>query len=141
MDERRIVFMNNEINEMYNKINELMKASNNFDIQQYEQTFHELEMLLGKEIDRSDETKTENTLATNIQETILRTLEGKATLDMISIVEQIITQAGGEYKALKTKYMNDGIGFFIDHMGVEDDDEPEQKTSKPGKKIEDVIGK
>ena len=120
--------MNNEINELYKKVNELMKASNNFDVKQYEETLHELESIIGKEIDRKDEEKMETELAENAQRMLLNTLDGDATLDMISIAEQIVTQAGGEYRALKTKYMNDGVTFFIDYLGIGDTTKPKEKN-------------
>ena len=109
--------MNKKVNELYKKVNELMKASNNFDVKQYEEILHELENIIGKEVDQHDEEKMERVLATNVVQMILNTLDGEPSLDMVSIVEQIVTQAGGEYRTLKTKYMNDGVNFFIDYLG------------------------
>ena len=123
--------MSKKVNELYKKVNELMQASNSFDVKQYEEILHELEGLIGKEVDRHDEEKMEVDLAVNIKETVLNTLEGEATLDMISIVEQIVTQAGGDYRALKTKYMNDGVSFFIDYLGIDN-------TIKPKEENEDI---
>ena len=123
--------MSKKVNELYKKVNELMQASNSFDVKQYEEILHELEGLIGKDVDRKDEEKMETDLAVNIKEMILNTLEGEANLDMISIVEQIVTQAGGDYRALKTKYMNDGVTFFINYLGIED-------TAKPKEENEDI---
>ena len=111
--------MNKKINELYTKVNELMQASNSFDVKQYEEIFHELESFIGKDIDRKDEEKMEQELAKNVKETILKALDGETSLDKISIVEQIVAQAGSDYKALKTKYMNDAVSFFIDYLGSE----------------------
>ena len=119
------------IEEMKN-ILELMKANNNFDIKLFEEVVQDLEHTIGKELDRADEEKMESELAENVQRTILKTLEGKPSLDMISIVEQIVTQAGGEYRALKTKYMNDAISFFIDYLGEKKPDIIEE-LEKDGK--------
>ena len=95
---------------------ELMKANQNFDVKQFEEILSELEHIVGNELDRSDEQKMEKLFAENVQKAILNALDGKPSLDMISIAEQIIAQAGGEYKALKTKYMNDAIDFFLNYL-------------------------
>lgn len=121
--------MKEKINELYKKVNELMKANNNFDVKQYEEILHELESIIGNEVDRADEEKMERELSQNVQKTILKALDGDATLGMVSIIEQIVSQAGGDYRVLKTKYMNEGIGFFIDYLGIEDT--TEQKPTTP----------
>ena len=120
--------MNKKINELYKKVNELMQASNSFDVNRYEEILHELEQIIGKDVDRHDEEKMERELAENVQRLLLNTLEGEATLDMVGIVEQIVTQAGGDYRALKMKYMNDGVTFFINYLGIEDTTKPETKS-------------
>lgn len=113
-----------KIDEM-NKVLELMKANQNFDVSVFEAVVKDLENIIGKEIDRADEVKMENDLATNIQKALLKALDGNPSLDMISIVEQIVTQSGNEYRAIKTKYMNDAVSFFIDYLGFKPA-EPEQ---------------
>ena len=120
--------MNKKLNELYKKVNELMKASNNFDVKQYEEILHELESIIGKDVDRKDEEKMETELAENVQRTLLNILDGAATLDMVGIAEQIVTQAGGDYRALKTKYMNDGVTFFIDYLESEDTEKTKEKN-------------
>jgi len=123
--------MNEEKIEEMNKILELIKANQNFDVAVFEAVVKDLETIIGKEIDRADETKMETELAATIQKTLLKALDGNPSLDMISIVEQIVTQAGGEYRAIKTKYMNDAVSFFIDYLGIEKTDEIKQKYIPP----------
>ena len=124
--------MSEEIYELYKKINDLMKASNSFDVKLFEEILGDVEQELNNELDRTDEEKMEDILAENTKTAILKALDGKTDLDKISIVEQIITQAGGEYRALKTKYMNDAITFLIDNIkknittDKEDDDREKQ---------------
>lgn len=108
--------MKQKINEIYKDINDLMKAANSFDVQQYEEILNGLEQLIGKDLDRDKENKIEHDMAKNIQQTILNTLKGEPSLDMIGIVEQIVLQAGNEYRAFKTKYMQDAIQFFIQYL-------------------------
>jgi len=108
--------MRQKINEIYKDINDLMKAANSFDVQQYEEILNGLEQLIGKDLDRDKENKIEHDMAKNIQQTILNTLKGEPSLDMIGIVEQIVLQAGNEYRAFKTKYMQDAIQFFIQYL-------------------------
>ena len=107
-----------KLDEMKNVL-ELMKANNNFDVARFEEVVQDLETIIGEELDRADEQKMETELADNVKKALLKTLEGNADLNMISIIEQIVTQAGGEYRALKTKYMNDAVTFFIDYLGFE----------------------
>ena len=108
--------MNEKINELYKKVNVLMQASGNFDVGQFEQVKQELEQLLGKELDDADEKKMEHGLAENAQKAILKALDGQPSLEMISIVDQIVSQAGGEYKAIKSKYMHDAVDLFIEYL-------------------------
>lgn len=114
-----------KIDEM-KKVLELMKANQNFDITVFESVVKDLEDIIGKELDRADEQKMEAELAGNIQKALLKALDGNPSLDMISIVEQIVSQSGNEYRAIKTKYMNDAVSFFIDYLGFEDS---KQKTT------------
>ena len=113
-------------------ISDLMKAVSNFDVKQYEEILSELEQLIGKDLNRDEENKIELDLAKNIQGVILETLKGEASLDMIGIVEQIVLQAGNEYRAFKTKYMQDAIQFFIQYIdtdvSIEDEIDDELKT-------------
>ena len=95
---------------------ELMKANQNFDVLQFEEVLSEMEHIIGKELDRSDEQRMEQDFADNVKKAILKTLDGKPNLEMIGIVEQIISQAGVEYRGFKTKYMNDAVGFFIEYL-------------------------
>lgn len=112
--------MNGKKIEEMQKVLELIKANQNFDIAVFEAVVKDLESIIGKELDRADETKMENELAENIQKTLLKALDGNPSLDMISIVEQIVSQSGNEYRAIKTRYMNDAVSFFIDYLGIED---------------------
>ena len=108
--------MKQKINEIYKDINDLMKAANSFDVQQYEEILNGLEQLIGKDLDRDKENKIEHDMAKNIQQTILNTLKGEPNLDKISLVEQIVLQAGNEYRSFKTKYMQDAVQFFIQYI-------------------------
>lgn len=108
--------MNKKINDLYKKVNDLMKASNTFDVKQYESVLDELQNIIGKELDRDDEETMEGKLSKNIIEAILKAVEGEPSLDKVSIVEQIVSQAGVDYRTFKSKYMNDGIQFFIDYL-------------------------
>ena len=102
--------------EIIKDISDLMKAANTFDVKQYEEILTNLEQLIGKELDRDEENKIEHDLAENIQGTILNTLKGEPNLDKISLVEQIVLQAGNEYRSFKTKYMQDAVQFFIQYI-------------------------
>lgn len=124
--------MNKKVDELYTKINELMEARDNFDVNRYDKIFHEIESIIGKEVNRKDERKMEKELAENMQKMLLSTLDGKASLDMVSTAEQIIMQTGNDYRTLKTKYMHDGIAFFIvvakQLLGTEDAIKPKEKS-------------
>jgi len=111
---------------------ELMKDCNSFDVAKFEEVVRDLEGIIGNEIDRADEVKMEIELAKNVKKALLKTLEGEPSLDMIGIIEQIVSQAGGEYRTLKTKYMNDAIGVFLDYFGMEKAIDP-AKLPKDGK--------
>ena len=64
--------MNEEKIEEMNKILELMKANQNFDVAVFEAVVKDLETIIGKEIDRAHETKMETELAATIQKTLLK---------------------------------------------------------------------
>ena len=120
------------VDEMKNVL-ELMKANNSFDVARFEGVVQELESIIGQELDRADEEQMEADLAKNVKKALLKALDGNASLDMISIVEQIVSQAGGEYRALKTKYMNDVVSFFIDYFGMTKPEEIEDAIQSHGK--------
>jgi len=113
------------------KVLDLMKANQNFDVPVFEAVVKDLEDIIGKELNRADEQKMENELAKNIQKALLKALDGNPSLDMISIVEQIVSQSGNEYRAIKTKYMNDAVSFFIDYLGFDDSLDKKQKFVEP----------
>jgi len=120
--------MNKKISELYKKVNELMKANGNFDIKQFETVKADLEHLIGKELDTVAEEKMEKDFAASIQKALLKALDGNPSLDMISIVEQTVAQAGAEYRPIKSKYMNDAVDFFIDYLDFENT--PEKETQE-----------
>jgi len=119
--------MNEEGIQKMQKVLELMKANQNFDVAVFEAVVKDLEGVIGKELNRSDEEKMEKELAVNIKKALLKALDGEASLDMVGIVEQIVTQSGAEYRAIKLKYMNDAVTFFIDYLGMSDAEETKNK--------------
>ena len=120
--------MNEKIVDEMDNVLSLLKANQSFDIAHFEAVVKNLEEIIGKELDRSDEEKMEKELASNVQKALLKALEGKPSLEMISIAEQILAQSGNDYRAFKTKYMNDAVSFFIDYLAEQkktiDEDEP-----------------
>lgn len=110
----------NKKDELIKIISKMLKNCNEFNVVGFEENIHEAEELLGREVSRKDEESMETELASNVKGTILKALDGEATLDKISIVEQIVTQAGSEYRTFKSGFMNEGINFFIDYLGIED---------------------
>ena len=121
----------NDKNEIYKEINNLMKASNSFDIEGYEITLHNIEQRIGKEVSRKDEQKDEEKLVTMFIDEVLKAIDNERTINTMIIIGQLLAQAEAEYKGLKTRYMNEGVSFFIDYLGIEDTIEP---TIKPEEK-------
>jgi len=113
---------------------ELMKANHSFDVGYFEDVLSRLEKTVGNELDRSDEQKIEQEFAENVQKAILKAVDGKPNLDMIGIIEQIISQAVGEYRGLKTKYMTDAASFFLNYL---DSDKTKTLEKEIDKELED----
>ena len=122
---------------VYKKINDLMKASNTFNVVEYENIVMELEELIGKEVDRSEETTKTDEILNNIKEKIIKALEGDVNLGMLGAVEQIIMQGGNEYRAFKQHCMLEGISFFIEYLDQAEDDNDDDVEDE----IDEVVEK
>lgn len=114
----------NDKNEIYKEINNLMKASNNFDIEGYEETLHDIEQRIGKEVSRKDEQQDEQKLVGIFIDEVLKAIDHERTINTMLTIGQLLAQAEAEYRGLKTKYMNEGVSFFIDYLEIEDAIEP-----------------
>ena len=123
----------NDKNEIYKEINNLMKASNSFDIEGYEKTLHDLEQIIGKEVSRKDEQEDEQKLVSVFIDEVLKVIDHERTINTMIAIGQLLAQAEVDYRGLKTKAMNDGVSFFIDYLGIEDAIEPTQPPEDDGR--------
>lgn len=113
--------MNEEI-DIVEKIFELVKASNAFDLASYEQTLSELEKKLGKEVEHKEETKEINRIITKVKEDVLNALSGETTLENIGQATNALMQFQDSYVSLKKKYMYDEVDSLIDYVKAMDDE-------------------
>ena len=113
--------MNEEI-DIVEKILELVKASNAFDLASYEQTLSELEKILGKEVEHKEETKEINRIITKAKEDVLTALSGEATVEKIGQATNALMQFQDNYIASKKKYMYDEVDSLIDYVKAMDDE-------------------
>ena len=104
------------LNELYVLVNDMMKASNSYDVPTFETIKQTLEKKMGKELDNAEDIKISQELLNNYKEAYLRALQGNATWDMMMTLATISKQSESDYATLQTKNMNEVQSLFINEL-------------------------